>query len=188
MSEEIRMVAMRIRGLRELSGYTQEDVAEKAGVPLGTYREYESGETDIPVSFLYGLARLYAVDLPVLLTGDEPRMRSFFVVRRGKGASVDRRRDYKYQSLAYGMSGKTMEPFLVEVAPREGTLNRYAHVGQEFVYVLEGTLHIMIGSHGVVLEAGDSIYFDSGREHAMNALGGKPTRFISIIADGSERS
>lgn len=184
MSEEIRMVALRIRSLRELSGYAIGDISGATGVPEDVYAGYESGDADIPVSFLYELAHLYKVDLTVLLTGEEPRMRAFFVVRRGKGASVDRRRDYKYQSLAYGIGDKLMEPFLVEVAPKDGPLSRYSHPGQEFIHVQEGKLLVVIGCHEVALEAGDSVYFNSGYEHAMKAAGEGPARFLSVIADG----
>lgn len=183
MSEEIKMVALRIRSLRELSGYSIENVSAATGVSAEVYAGYESGDADIPVSFLYELAHLYRVDLAVLLTGEEPHMRAFFVVRRGRGASVDRRKDYKYQSLAYGIGDKLMEPFLVEVAPKDGPLNRYSHPGQEFIYVQEGKLLVVIGCHEITLEAGDSVYFNSGYEHAMKAVGEEPARFLSVIAD-----
>lgn len=180
MPESVKMIAMRLKGMRELSDYTPEDISRLTGVPLETYLAYESGEVDIPVSFLYALANLYHVDLTVLLTGEEARMHSFFIVRKDKGFAVDRRKEYRYQSLAYGLSNKLMEPFLVTVDPGQG-LHQYAHPGQEFVHVLEGTLHIALAGHEADLNAGDSIYFDASIPHGMQAVGDRCAKFLSII-------
>ena len=53
--------------------------------------------------------------------------------------------------------------------------------GQEFNYILEGSLKVVIDKHELILEEGDSLYFDSGQNHAMKALNGKPAKFLAII-------
>ena len=58
MSEQIKQIAMRIRELREIHELTQEELAEQLNLDVDTYRQYEDGETDIPVSILYGIANL----------------------------------------------------------------------------------------------------------------------------------
>ena len=50
--------------------------------------------------------------------GEEPHMCSYFLTRRGKGMSVERKYAYKYQSLASGFSGRRADPFLVTVEPK----------------------------------------------------------------------
>ena len=119
MSEEIKMVALRIRSLRELSDLSTEEVSRVVNVPVEVYEGYESGAADIPVSILYQLASLYHVELTVLLTGEDPHMDDFFVVRRGKGVSVDRRKDYGYQNLAYGFTNKTVSYTHLDVYKRQ---------------------------------------------------------------------
>jgi quercetin dioxygenase-like cupin family protein len=47
--------------------------------------------------------------------------------------------------------------------------------------VLEGTLELTIGQKALVLEEGDSIYFDATQPHGMRALGGKIVRFFAVI-------
>jgi mannose-6-phosphate isomerase-like protein (cupin superfamily) len=56
-----------------------------------------------------------------------------------------------------------------------------SHRGQEFNYVLSGTLKIVVHKHELVLNEGDSLFFDSSFEHGMKALGGKPAQFLAII-------
>ena len=124
------------------------------------------------------------MDAAALLTGREPHARAYFLTRRGAGPVVDRRKAYHYESLGAGFVGRTMEPFLVTVQPKPGAepvLN--AHPGQEFDLVLKGRLKIVIGGRAVTLKAGDSLTFDSAIPHGMLALGGKPARFLAVIAN-----
>lgn len=183
MSEQIRQIAIRIKDLREISGITIEELAKELNISKETYLEYESGNVDIPVSFLYELANKFKVELTAILTGEDPKLHTYALVRNGKGVSVERRKQYKYQSLAYNFAHKKAEPFLVTVDPEaeDAPVHLNAHPGQEFNYVLEGVLKIVINNHEVILNEGDSLYFDSNYNHGMKALDGKPARFLAVI-------
>jgi transcriptional regulator with XRE-family HTH domain len=183
MSEQIKQIATRIKELREISEVTVQTLAAELNIAEETYRAYESGETDIPVSFLYEIANRFNVDLSAIITGDGPKLHTYQVVISGKGASVERREHYKYQSLANNFVGKKAQPFIVTVAPEEGNspVHFNSHKGQEFNYVIEGTLKIIINNHEIILEEGDSIYFDSSANHGMKAMNGKQAKFIAII-------
>jgi quercetin dioxygenase-like cupin family protein len=78
---------------------------------------------------------------------------------------------------------KKAEPFLITVAPRaDGAKPEVnAHPGQEFDFVIEGTLRVFISHQEIVLEAGDSLFFDSGYDHAMEAVGDRPAKFLAVI-------
>ncbi|MFZ5988205.1 MAG: helix-turn-helix domain-containing protein [Bacillota bacterium] len=182
MSDQIKQISERIKELREISGISLETLAKEFNIPNETYIQYESGNADIPVSFLYKIANKFNVELSEILTGEAPRLHTYSVVRKGKGVSVERRKQYKYQSLAYNFVHKKAEPFLVTVEPDSDPEVHYnSHPGQEFNYVIEGTLKVIINDHEVILNEGDSLFFDSGVKHGMKALDGKPARFLAII-------
>ncbi|MDF1537151.1 MAG: XRE family transcriptional regulator [bacterium] len=183
MTETIRMVASRIRELREISGVTVPSLAAEMNVAPDTLRGYESGETDIPISFLYGFAARFGVELVALLTGEEPRLHLCQLVRKGKGVSVERRSDYAYQSLAYNFAHKRAEPFLVTVDPKglDEPVPLNTHDGQEFTYVLEGRVMVLVDALENILNEGDSLYFDANLPHGMKALGGKPATFLAVV-------
>lgn len=183
MSEEIRQIAQRIRELRDISGLSLEELAAEFHIPAEQYREYESGNADIPVSVLYGIAKRFKVELTAILTGENPKLHTYCVVRKGKGPSVERRKQYDYQSLAYNFRHKKAEPFLVSVdpEPEDSPVHFNSHPGQEFNFVLEGTLKVIIGGREIVLAEGDSLFFDSSADHGMKALGGKPAKFLAVI-------
>lgn len=183
MQEKIQEIAARVRELREISEVSPLDMAAFLKVPPEKYNAYESGEEDIPASILFEIAHRLGVDMAVLLTGENPRMHVFSVTRKGHGVSVERRKQYKYQNLAANFCGKKIEPFIVTVEPRTGggDVTKHSHPGQEFNLILEGTIKYYIHNREVVLEEGDSIYFDSGYDHAMEVVGQSPARFLAVI-------
>jgi len=183
MEEEIRQIAARIREIREIAGLAPEDLARELGVAPELYRNYENGTEDIPVGFLYKFAQKFQLELSSLISGEEPRLHTYAVTRKGRGVSVERRKAYKYQSLAYNFVMKKAEPFLVTVEPdpEDRPVELNSHPGQEFNYLLSGTMKIMINGYEIILHPGDAIYFDSGLEHGMKALNGQPAQFLAVI-------
>jgi mannose-6-phosphate isomerase-like protein (cupin superfamily) len=183
MEEQIRQIAERLKGLRDVMDIATEDAAQTCGIPVEKYLEYESGNIDIPVSILHRMAHKYGIDLTVLLTGQEPHMRYYSLVRKNSGIDVERRQAYKYQSLAYHFINRKAEPFLVTVEPKPDKtafcLN--SHPGQEFNYILKGRLRFHLNGKEMVLDEGDSIYFDSGFPHGMLAMDGNECQFLAII-------
>ncbi len=183
MPEKIRNIASRIKELREIAGISPETLAHEFNISRQAYLDYESGKHDIPVSFLYAIAQKFKVELTDLLTGESPKLHRYALVRKGAGVSVERRKQYKYQSLASNFIHKRAEPFLVTVEPASpaAKMSFNTHPGQEFNYVLEGTLKITIDGNELVLTEGDSLYFDSSCKHGMQALNNEPARFLAVI-------
>jgi mannose-6-phosphate isomerase-like protein (cupin superfamily) len=183
MNEQIKQIAERIKEIRVISGIAAETLASTLGVPADIYLKYESGTTDIPVGIIFKIAELFNVELSVLLGGDNPRLHIYGVVRNGKGLKLERRKQYKYESLAHNFIHKKAEPFMVTIDPdSENKLLEFnSHPGQEFNYIVKGTMMTVIDGHEVTLNEGDSIYFDSGYKHAMKALNNEQVKFIAIV-------
>jgi len=156
-------------------------MAGHLGITLAEYRALESGKTDISVSSLLTLAHAMGVELSALLTGENPRLHQYCVVRKGHGVQVERMKQYKYENLAYNFIHKTAEPFIVTAEPDEGPVTYNSHPGQEFNYVLEGAMTVYFDDHTVLLREGDSMYFDASHRHAMKAMNGQPVRFLALI-------
>lgn len=181
MAETIEEIATRIREMRELSKVTAEEMAEHLKVPLETYNCYEEGKMEIPASKLIEIGQRLEVDMNLLLTGEEPRMRIFTVTRKGEGVEVERRRQYRYQNLAGKFLSKKAEFFIVTIEPKKERPAAYSHPGQEFDYVLEGSLKFSIHDHEIVLNEGDSIFFDSSYRHAMEAQHDRPAKMLVVV-------
>ncbi|NLE53711.1 MAG: helix-turn-helix transcriptional regulator, partial [Lentisphaerae bacterium] len=113
MSHKPDDIIARVRELREILGISQEEVADKLGIALDTFRQYETGQQSIPISTLNAVAELFHVDFTVLLTGEMPRMENYSLVRKGEGVKVERFPGYDFQSLAFNFKNRSMEPMLV---------------------------------------------------------------------------
>ncbi|MCK9344301.1 MAG: XRE family transcriptional regulator [Massilibacteroides sp.] len=182
MNEEIKQIAERLKGLRDALELSTLDVSKVCNISEQKYKELETGNVDISVSVLHQIAQAYRIELTTLMFGDEPKMNSYFVTRKGKGVSVERTKMYKYQSLAAGFSGRKADPFLVTVHPKEEEpifLN--SHAGQEYNVVLSGRMLLRINSKDIILNPGDSIYFNSELPHGMKALDGEIVKFLAVI-------
>lgn len=183
MSDKIKQVAQRLKTLREIVEITTEEISSIIGISEEDYLIYESGATDIPVSILFEAANVLHVDLSTILTGSEPKLRRYSLVKNGEGLKVERSKQYQYRSLAYKMSDKKAEPFLVTVAPSpaQEPIHLNTHPGQEMDYILEGQILIQIGSTEMILNPGDTLYYDSNYPHGMKALGNAPAKFLAVI-------
>ena len=180
MNDQIRQIAQRIKELREILEVPVEEMARQVSLSVAEYLQYESAETDIPIGVIYGVATVLNVDPTVLLTGDTPRMSDYTIVRQGKGVSVERYPGYGFTSLAFNYIGRDFDPMIVDLAPMEKAPELVTHAGQEFNYVLAGTVQLVIGSHSFLLQPGDSAFFNPQVPHGQRAIGG-PVRFLTII-------
>jgi len=181
MNEQIKQIAERLKGLRDSLDLSLEETAVKSKKSPEEIELYESGNVDIPLSYLFDIAQAFGIETSTFISGDEPKMKAYFLTRKGKGVSIERTKAYKYQALSSGFKNPKSEPFEVTVEPNSNPIYLNTHIGQEFNYVLEGRLQLRINNKDLILEEGDSIYFDSSNPHGMKALDGKSVKFLAII-------
>ncbi|MDR0487322.1 MAG: XRE family transcriptional regulator [Treponema sp.] len=182
MNENPSQIPGRIKELREILEISALYMAKDTGIPFETYTQYENGEADIPISVLYTIAGRLGTDVTVLITGEEARMDSAAVCRRGKGVRIERYPGYEFSSLAYNFRHRTMEPLLVYLDSSKPQAACVSHSGQEFNYVVEGQVKITVGKSEHILSAGDSVYFDARQPHSQAAVNGT-AQFITIIQE-----
>ena len=73
-----------------------------------------------------------------------------------------------YEALSHHMKDKRMLPYLVEIPPSGGrSVEPSSHDGEEFIFIISGTIQAQIGSESHDLETGDSIYFDPSLQHSF---------------------
>jgi len=182
MTEQLVDIGGRLKGLRSLMDITPEQMAKSLNLNLDEYISYENGLKDFSFSFLFNAANLLGVDILDILSGDTPKLMTCALVRKGDGYVIRRDDAYEYKHLAYTFTNKKAEPFLVTVEPQETqSASPHTHDGQEFNYIISGSLEFLIEDMTYVLEEGDSVYFDSGIPHTMRAVNNKPAKFIAVV-------
>ncbi len=187
---KLREMASRIRELRLIEGWTEEEMAVKTGVTLEEYIACEAGEVDLNFAFLYRCASALAVDVTDIIEGTSPRLSRYTLTRSGAGQRIEQAHGMIYYNLAAQFRNRTTDPLYVHAEySREmeySDIELTSHSGQECDIVLQGKLKIQIGEHIEVLSAGDSIYYDSSTPHGMVAVGGEDAWFYAIVIKPNE--
>lgn len=183
MEDEIREIAARIKELREVCGYSREDLARELKIEYDTYVSYEESGLDIPIGVLYQISKKFGVDLSEILTGKAARLTTYHVVRGGDGQVIDRFPGYYFKDLAFRFTKKIMQPLLVTIDPSDKPAELVTHNGEEFNYIIEGTIILTIGDKEIALNAGDSCYFNPQIPHGQKCGSDKPASFLTMITE-----
>ena len=155
------------------------------------YIAYESGETDLPFTFIHKCAIAFGVELTELLEGrNSARLSSYTVTRKGRGQETAKEEGIEIRNLAPKFRSKIAEPYWVRYEYSPALQNRPIHLtthgGQEFDLVLSGKLKVQVGEHTEILEEGDSIYYNSSTPHGMIAIDGRDCIFCAVVLPGEE--
>ena len=184
-STQLMDIATRIRGMREILGYSMQKMAELTEVSEDIYRQYESGAVDLPFTFLHKCAKVFGVEITVLLEGHSAKLSGYTVTRQGKGLVTASEDGITIQDMAPMFRKKLATPYWVTYEYSEELQNKPIHTtthnGQEFNLVIRGAMRIKVGDHEEVLREGDSIFYKSSTPHGMIAIDGKDCVFLSMI-------
>ncbi len=185
---KLQEVAIRIREMRDICGFTVAEMAEKTEVSTADYIRYEAGELDFPFSFIHKCALAFGIGITDLLEGRSAHLSSYTVTRKGEGQETAKEAGISIMSVAPLFRKKIAEPYRVryEYDPelQNKPIHLTKHAGQEFDFVLEGKLKVQVGSNVEYLEAGDSIYYNSSTPHGMIAVDGQDCLFMAVVLPG----
>jgi transcriptional regulator with XRE-family HTH domain len=179
-------VGERVKRAREKRGLSLLDISRRTGIEGTLLSEIEEGQSAPPLGTIIKLAKALEMKMGYFISGDE--LRPFTIVRRGDRKVVSRydsKRDkhygYGYESLAPYKKDRHMEPFLVTLEPAVTEEERSTHDGQEFIFVLTGSMEVRLGEEIHVLEPGDAIYYDSTVPHLVKCHGQETTRILAVL-------
>lgn len=170
----VALLGDRLRTLRKLRRMTLSDLAAATGFSKSYLSKIERSQKTPPIASLATIAQPLHVDLAYFFQDQTTHAhRSWCIVRSAEKRPVVRGGTafgYDYSSLAYNLERQHMEPFLFHFPADLENHVYFEHEGEEFLYVLKGSVEFKIGNETVILGAGDSLYFDSRMPHKGRAL------------------
>ena len=176
-------IGKRIKTFRINKGFTLENLASQTGYTKGYLSKVEKSEKSPPVSTLGIIARALGVTISAIL-GEENRSVPLCLVKKGTGPLILRdgtSLEYSFEALAYHFPNKKMEPFILMLPVHHKKITTYRHEGEEFLYVLEGTMKFLHNDLEYIVEEGDCIYFDASLPHFGESMGDKRVRCLMVI-------
>ena len=168
-------------------GWTLAEASTRTGLPISTLSKLENDKISLSYDKLVRLSQGLEMDISRLFGGgDSPPQKTVIgrrsVTRKHEGRAIETPH-YNHRYIAADLLSKSFIPVVAEVKIRsiEEFGELVVHAGEEFAYVLEGTVDLYTALYAPVrLNAGDSIYFDSGMGHAYIAVGDAVCRVLSI--------
>ena len=180
-------IGWRIRKLREGKKMTLSELAKRARLSKSLLSKIENGKVSSPASTLSVIADSLKVGLNFLLDENvDQREYKYVLVRKDERIRLDRGTEdfgLYYEMIAYKKPNKLMNPFILIVENRRRVPVLFTHHGEEIIFVLSGKMEFAYGKEKLVMEPGDSIYFDADVPHGGRNIGDNPLRVLMVICD-----
>jgi transcriptional regulator with XRE-family HTH domain len=170
-----RRIGERIKRLRLKKSMGLVELGRHTGLSASFLSQLETGRVVPTLRNLARIAMVFSKDLSYFF---EPEAHTLFRVHkkaervRLPQSGVDNP-TYFFESLAYMVPDRSLDPYYAEFIPLKGIgdIRPHVHPGYEFLYVLEGSLEIKHGDKVNIVEPGDSVYFDASTPHSYRCAG-----------------
>jgi transcriptional regulator with XRE-family HTH domain len=186
--ENASNIGQKVKSIRASKSISVEQLSRDSGISVEQINRIEENKNLPSLAPLIKIARTLGVRLGTFL--DDSEDLGPVVCRKNdlpagvsfSSETASSHNHLNFFSLAQSKVGRNMEPFLIDI--ESGTDNGYqlsSHEGEEFLFVLEGTVEIFYGKTNYVLEAGESIYYDSIVEHNVHAANESKARILAVV-------
>jgi transcriptional regulator with XRE-family HTH domain len=173
----------RIAFLRRQQAISLENLAQKSGLTKSFLSKLERGISVPSISTAMALAESLGLSVAQLM-GEQQYDDAICIVRKGHRPSFMRRGSdvgYDYEMLAAGKRFKIMEPYIMRLPLMFQDKRRFEQAGQEFLFVLSGSMEIEFADKVFRLDAGDAVYFDSNIPHRSRSLKGRIAEALVVV-------
>lgn len=151
----------KLRRLRERNGIGIVEAAKRAGISAGFLSSIERAQANASVATLQRLAMAYGTTVMQMFKAPKGRER---LVRPGDRRVLEVQSGVRMELLSTGAT--MLQSMLFRVAPLSGSDGSYSHQGEEFIYMMAGTLEVWLDElECFVLNQGDSFWFESTLGH-----------------------
>jgi len=181
-------IGKKVKELRQKNRYTLQDLATRTGLSKPFLSQIENDHVVPPIATLLKLARALNVSMTYFFQ-DEEGSEKISITRQEERVVVERRPhhdkgevNYIYVALETKKTNKSMNPFLVEFPVTSAEEMVFmSHEGEEFLYLIEGMVEFRTMDRVEILQAGDSIYFESDLSHSFRCVSDTPARALAVI-------
>jgi quercetin dioxygenase-like cupin family protein len=174
--DDLESIGQKIKKVRTKKKMPLDAMANETGFSIDYLKKIEAGKKIPPVGALLQIARALEIDSTFFLREEASNL------QKRVRAYTKRTDNYAYTTLTPGAENKHLKAFKISIEPlqdHEGV--GYQHEGEEFVYVLQGSVEITVGEHVNILEEGDSLHFNSGIRHRMRNISDIRSEMLVVV-------
>ena len=185
--KSVEEIGIRIKSVREEKGLSLDQLSKLTGFDVELLSNIESSKVQPQLGTIIKLSKALDSAFGRIVSGVGDKLYS--VTRKNEQKTVSRstsrkgrKQLYTYKSLAPEVKGRHMEALIVQLEENpEDEMS--VHEGEEFIYVLDGTVLLNIGGDKFELEPGDSAYYLSTTPHLIASKSGKAT-ILAVLYEG----
>ena len=153
-------IGQKIKTLRLASDLTQTELADRANLTKGFISQFENDQGSISVDSLADMLDALGVSMQTFFADEAAADVVFSPDHR---ISVDSKGASKFEIMVPGSTNNEMDPIMVELAPGEELERCAPHPGEQFGYVLKGTLTLILDRKEYRVPSGHCFYFEADR-------------------------
>lgn len=185
----MNLVTEKIKTLCKDKNISLQELSQRSGVTMEQFELMDSSEKIPSLSWLIKISRGLGVRLgtflddyqevgPVINRQNERQEAATFSSQLSSGnAHLD------FYALAARKSGRYFEPFIIDIKPakEDEQATSSSHEGEEFIYVIDGSITIQYGTETHILQQGDSIYYDSIVPHRISTTDSQKAKVLAVV-------
>jgi transcriptional regulator with XRE-family HTH domain len=180
-------IGAKIRELRRTKKLTLQDVANETGFSTALISQIENNNISPPIATLSKIAHFLDVRISHFFDESEEET-PFEVLRSAERVVIPRvvsqdgsTHGYFYESLSVHKKNKKMDPFLLTLNEKVTNTDTYSHNGEEFLFVMQGTAELLLDDQRIILNEGDSVYFDANLRHRLLAATDDEVKVLVVV-------
>lgn len=179
-----RHIARRVKQLRADRGMTLKQVSSRTGLSTGLLSKIENCIVSPPIGTLSKLATALDVPIGEFFDTEELDSGKVFFPKSDRKTVHGRRSslNYEYQLLVHGGRRREMQPMMVLIDGKNYQFGLQEHPGEQFVFVVEGSMEYIVGDRTYALQAEDCLYHDGHLPHGPQLSRDQKVRYIVVHA------
>lgn len=174
-------IGSEIKELRKSNNMTLKDLSEKTGLSIGFLSQFERGLSTIAVDSLELIAKALNIELSHFIL--KPKTKKEYILKSFEQEVYEViNNKFVHYNLSNNLNKKTFLPRKINILPmgKDENITEYSHKGEEFIYVLEGTLTLFLDSKRYDLYPGDSAHYNSEKMHNWANYTSKMVKLIVV--------
>lgn len=180
-------IGAKIKELRRAKKMTLQDVANETGFSTALISQIENNNVSPPIATLSKIAHFFDVKIGHFFTESEEEC-PYEVLRSSERTAIPKvvsqdgtNHGYFFESLSVRKQNKKMDPFLLTLNTKVTNTDTYSHNGEEFLFVMHGSAELLLDERRIVLNAGDSVYFDANLKHRLISAGSDEVKVLAVV-------
>jgi transcriptional regulator with XRE-family HTH domain len=175
-------IARRVRQFRTDRGMTLQQLSLATGFSKGLLSKIENCVVSPPIGTLARVAEAFDVHISEFFETGETQPGTVYFPKsvrrkvRSHGSSLN----YQYELLAPSSRRRDMQPMLVTIDGSDSRFGMQQHAGEQFIFMIDGSMHYVVGEQTFKVEPGDVLYFDARSPHGPKLAPGQTAKYVVV--------